>query len=481
MVTAVAQQEREVQCNHQDGSRYTSFRASNRNMHWREICSELIDNANMAGKPGEACNVVLEWGGKRRDSWFSIYDDGVGSADLQPFFSCGVSNGRHVDRGSSTFGMGLFGVECVIDGTMTVATVNGGRLNAARRTVREKESGFTATIEDGDAVVSFGKFRMPYPIGTLLHFHSYSKSQPRRSSIDKLAGELGRSYGGAIAAGNLAIQLRFRGAIIPVQPAADVPMQRLNEESFELDGHTYSVKWGVTQDVNRDNGVRLIYGGKLFDTTRAPCGDYAIDRFFAELVIPRSIGERGMDLFKRGVDDEVLQPVYEKLAVMFDAALVEADALSQHTKYESLNDSIKGFLCGKKPRDAGEKDGVGDKDTRTFNGRDPEGVGVQPVNSGKTRKGKGGAKKKSDSLSIHWAPLGDDKPLCLYEDKTTSLTFNADIRSLTSLRDSQNEMAAFALAAIAAGYMAYRLKSHAGYGDYDWQFKKNIKGWPSSE
>lgn len=463
-----------VQCHHAEGSRYIWAKANNRNHRWADVCCELIDNANMAAIPGIAATVVIEWGGCKGERWFSVYDDGQGASDLAPFFDVGVSRGRDIARGASTFGAGLFGVECVVDGIMTVATIHDGRLHCSRRQVAINEDGYEsmAVVEATDA--NCVRRGMPATVGTQLLFSRIKKTTPTRPMVQKMAAELGATYGQAIRSGELRITLKSKGEAFPVMPESALELIEAHEQTPYVNGHLYRVKWGVTAAPNRDQGMRLMYGGKLCGVTAKPCGEYALDRFYAELEIPRSIGRDSMDIFKRAVDDEVMSPVYDELSRLFDDALAKAHGLSQNNKFQSLNDAIKDILCGKRLRPLGSE-GAGDREERAFNGRDPNGTGVTPVNSARTRSGnKGGKRNRGDSLDVKWAPLGP-QPLCKFDVTSSRLTFNSDDAQLASLRDSQDKMAPLTLAVIAAGYMAFALKSEEGYGGYDWQFRKNIR------
>ncbi|WP_163093913.1 hypothetical protein, partial [Acinetobacter baylyi] len=96
----------------------------------------------------------------------------------------------------------------------------------------------------------------------------------------------------------------------------------------------------MTKDICRDNGCRLIYGGKFFDSTREPCGDYRLGRFYAAIQIPRTIGKESMDILKRFINHASIDELYDRLSETFSDALKQSDDLCKSNDDDDLNNEI---------------------------------------------------------------------------------------------------------------------------------------------
>ncbi|MCA9053504.1 MAG: ATP-binding protein, partial [Planctomycetaceae bacterium] len=147
------------------------MRAATRNFPWKDIVSELIDNALANIQPGQPCSVRVAWDSKLGE--FSVTDSGRGSEDIELFFRPGKTGGNHSPHGNSTFGTGLFAIECYLDGHLQVATECDRMLYVGQRTIAD---GMPAAAEEYTLrEVRRKSFGIPNDGGTVVRFRGFRK------------------------------------------------------------------------------------------------------------------------------------------------------------------------------------------------------------------------------------------------------------------------------------------------------------------
>ncbi len=463
-----------IDCREDDGAYRDGLRANNRRLLWEDICAELIDNS--LEHSGDVCRISMEWN-KAGGKTFRAVDDGDGSTDIQAFFKPGKSVQTGRSKGNSTFGVGLYVCECCVS-----SSEHPGQLKVATCTGSDSILVGLRRIDRGSSVESFpvianDEGRRDYGLGytgTSVTFSRFAKPLPTLEDTSRIASKLGRSYATAIQSGALVIDLIRNGSATRVESETLPECDDLKTAVIEIDGHTFTVEWGVTKTHCRDNGCRLIYGGKFFDKSQEPCGEYRIGRFYAAVRIPRTIGRESMDILKRAIDNSSIDSLYDELAKLFQPELEASDAICKEGDDEVLNAQISSLLslAIKSPAKNHEEDESGNDDIRDSNGRDPDGVGVKPRNTGRTRKGRRGPGTKSqlpDSILSCWAPFGTDKGLAEYQHDAMRITFNEDVPMMLHLRESKQVSI---LASIAAGHVAKDIEGtdkqkQLGFGDSD--------------
>lgn len=480
MVTMIETQESVIDCREDDGALRDFLRANNRFLHWEEICAELIDNS--LEHSADFCHVTLEW--DRQKNTFRAVDNGEGSHDIQAFFKPGKSVQTGRTKGNSTFGVGLFVCECCVStkehpGSLRVATSTGGESILVGK--RQIDKGSAVICVDVHAT---DETRRDYGLGdtgTSVTFTKFAKPHPDAKKMGHIAEKLGRQYGTAILSGALKISLTRNGSTVDVDAEAIPECDILKRDVVCIGDHSFEVEWGVTKDICRDNGCRLIYGGKFFDGSQEPCGDYRLGRFYGSVRIPRTIGRESMDILKRAINHVSIDDLFDRLAELFKTELEESDRLCRTGDDEDLNKEISALLsvavCGTKVEaDSGDE---GNEDIRDFNGRDPNSAGAKPKNTGRKRKGRRGStgdQKLPDSLITRWAPLGVDKGLAEYDYKSGRITFNEDVEMMQRLRAGKQTLL---LASIAAGHIAKEIEGSEkqrqlgfGDGDFAWIYRQ---------
>lgn len=472
-----------IDCREDEGEFRNNVRASNRKLAWENICSELIDNA-LEHSDGKCC-IVFEWRRTRSGDVFRAADNGLGSVDLQAFFKPGKSVQTGRSSGNSTFGMGLFVCECCLSspehqGKLQVATSTGGShiLTAFRHIERSMKIEKIAVLATDDSRREYG---IGYR-GTSITFSRCSKAKPTAKQLKSITEKLSRWYATAIAAELLEITLRVDGEERVVPPEPIPSCDELKSVVLTIDGHQFSVEWGLTTGVCKDSGCRLIYGGKFFETSSGPCGDYRLGHFYGAIRIPRTIGKESMDILKRTIDHPVLDSLFSQCEELFRPELEKSDAICRQSEDHEQTSSIAMMLSSAviPPRenadaDGGDKGGAGDEDLRDYNGRDNSRRGVQPSDSGRTRHGRRSRRKRNgipDSVAIFWAELGDDQAMVLYQHDGCRVTFNLDVPAVIHLRDTKQNAV---LSAIAAGHIAKDIagthkQKDLGFGDLDFAF-----------
>lgn len=480
MVTALMGEASVIDCREDDGALRDFLRANNRFLHWEEICAELIDNS--LEHSGDFCHVTLEW--NKSTNSFRAIDNGEGSQDIQAFFKPGKSVQTGRSKGNSTFGVGLFVCECCVStsnhpGALRVATATGNDVILVGK----------RQIDRGSAVTSFevhatDETRRDYGLGltgTSVSFSKFAKPHPDQKKIAHIAEKLGRQYCFAIQSGYLQIDLIRNGQRITVEPEQIPECINRRSETIDIGCHTFGIEWGVTKELCRDNGCRMIYGGKFFDSSQEPCGDYRLGRFYASIRVPRTIGRESMDILKRAINHSSIDELFDRLAELFRPELEESDMLCRSDDDEDLNNEISSLLSLAVRKQIAPADPTddGDVDIRDFKGRDPDGEGVKPKQTGRKRTGRrkpGESPKLPESLISLWAPLGDDKGLAVYDHKSGRVTFNEDIVMMQSLRSGKQKLL---LASIAAGHIAKDIEGSEkqkqlgfGDGDFAWIFRQ---------
>lgn len=425
------------------------MRAAMRNLPWQNIATELVDNA-LANKKNDApCVVRAIWQTKGSKN-FIFSDNGRGNRRPEVFLQPGLSGGNHDSRGNSTFGTGLFACEAHLGGRMIVATEADDRtIRVVQRTLKTSEEGA------GENIAANRETRAEYCIpsggGTSIGFSEYAKKGPTASDIERIIEYLGRCYAIVLERAELQITIALNGKNWRVKPEVRPALNWIKTERIEIDEHAFSVEWGVTSEPTADAGCRLVYGGKFFETTSEPCGDYDLGRFYACITIPLSAGQDSMDLLKRSVEKEFMDDLYDRCATLFESALLESHELCSTAADRKLSDIISTLLSSRAgSTEGGEIKPEGSEDRRQFNGRDHESEGIKPANSGRKRKGR----KKSEMpnrLVSGWAPMAESGPMAKYDPAGNRLTYNSDIELLASWRSTQ---AATELAQVGAAHVA---------------------------
>lgn len=484
-VAAESRSSQFIDCREDEGQFRDSLRANNRKLFWENICSELIDNA-LEHSSGN-CRITLEWRKSRGGELFRATDNGLGATDLQAFFKPGKSVQTGRSTGNSTFGMGLFVCECCLSspqspGRLRVATCSGGAeiivgFRSVEKTMSAERLVVSATDEN----------RREYGIGysgTSITFSNCAKQRPSSQQLQVIANKLSRWYATSLASQELSITLIRDGVDVSLTAEPVPECEEIKSAVLIVDGHEFSVQWGVTKADCKDNGCRLIYGGKFFDTNELPCGDYRIGRFYAAIRIPRTIGKDSMDILKRNIEHKSLDELFDRCSELFAPELQQSDSICRQSEDESQSKTIASLLsCAlKKPTNACDTDNKTDsgiEDLRDFKGRDMEHSGAVPRQSGRVRRGRRGRNRGDaipDDFNIYWSHLGDDKGMVLYQHDGARVTFNLDVPMVSVLRTKQDN---FVLSTIAAGHIAKDVEGSDkqkvfGFGDKDfsWIFRE---------
>lgn len=447
--------------------------ASSRNMPWQDILCELIDNARSYHKAGKPTLVQIAFSKSGKSKSFECIDNGEGGTDANAFLSPGVSGGIHRHGGNSTFGTGLFAVECHLQGSMDIYTfpLSGDGMRIHRDIAKSQHGTATMIENDQDNRIQWG---VPADGGTRVLFSRIRKPTPHPKTIDEIASDIGATYADAIRSGALRVVIGRNENRREVTAAPEPTLTTTNRaEVVDEHGYRFAVAWGVTKQPNTLPGVELIYGGKQFDVTALPCGDFNTKFFYGSITIPRAIGPDAMDLLKRDIDNDRMAPVYEECAKLFREALEESHRLSTTKDQEDLNTAIADLLSGENKRDDVE-DG-GEEDRRKFKRRENDGEGVEPKNTGRTRRGykrrSHRGEKQQNPVNVNWQPMGERAAIATYEVASNRLTFNEDNEKAMSWR-SNNKNDLHRLATIGAAFMADKLRNDTGYGDFGWQMTR---------
>lgn len=372
--------------------------------------------------------------------------DGFGATDLNSFFKPGLSVQTGNSHGNSTFGTGLFACECCITngaGMMTIATMPSmGPIAVAHRAIDKCQDTQQFYVERSEAPV-YGLSVS----GTAITFKDFQKPVPQKQQVENICQRLSAMYSRAILDGRLQIVIERNSEQQIVEPEQPPLCEELHTETITINGHHFEVEWGVTKEPCRDSGVRLVYGGKFFETNSNPCGDYNLGRFYAQLRIPRSSGKQMMDLMKRSVDTDMLEPVFTQCEVLFQESLKRSDALCSEDEDTVLTQQIEHLLAvATQP----SKSGSGNQDRREYQGRNPEQVGVAPRHTGRKRRGRKGSVSPG-FLKVDWVHKGADEPMAFYDPSGHRITFNKD--NPVNMQAKENKQAML-LASIAAASIA---------------------------
>jgi hypothetical protein len=363
-------------------------------------------------------------------------------------------------------------------GQLKVATYQGGEsiLVGVRR------------IDNGSNVEKFpvianDESRLDYGLsntGTSVTFSRFAKTLPNSEAFDRITKKLGKYYGVAISSGKLSLTLRRNGVEQVVEAEQTPECEDLKVASLEIEGHVFHLEWGVTKDICRDNGCRLIYGGKFFETTAAPCGSFGIGRFYASIRIPRTIGKDSMDILKRTICHDSIDEAFERCLELFRPELEASDAICRKADDAELNTKIESLLslavkapAEDVPPDEGDEPNSSGR-MRNYHTRDSNGVGVIPVGSGRKRRGKpkGNPPELPEAIKPYWGNLGADKGLVQYDHDARRITYNLDVPIIKELQQSKNDPL---LASIAAGQIARDLEGSDRQKDFG--FKDNNFSW----
>lgn len=419
------------------------MRAATRNFPWKDIASELIDNALANVRPRRPCQVTLAWDAKLGE--FAVTDAGSGADDIELFFRPGKTGGNAGPHGNSTFGTGLFAIECYLDGHLQVATESQGIISVGQRTIADgmEASAEQFTLKEARR----SSFGIPAGGGTVVRFRGFRKRPPTSTDVERMAAALGFAYATALERGDLELTIELNGQKRRVKPAPRPAVMELLTAQFEHAGHTYDVEWGVTVEPVHETGCRLIYGGKTFELTARPCGTGRLSRFYAALRIPRTAGAMSMDLLKKSVETEFLEPVFQHCHKLFAPQLEAADRLCGDDLNRMLSDTISELLSRRRPATVTEA--------------------VDPVNGKAKPKPKpapvaaepdlGRFRRTPTSILVDWVGFGRPMPLARYDCDSRRLTYNEDSDTLRKLR---KESKVYELACVAAGYIAYEIDKH---------------------
>lgn len=458
------------------GWQFKVMRSSNRNFPWRDIVCELIDNAIQFRKKNQPAQIEIIWlSGKRQ--YFHCEDDGIGSNDIAAFLQPGRSEGAGIESGSSTFGTGLYGIECHLDGEMLVTTWNGSsNFWQVQRVVRTMDTGLAREYEATEANIS--TIKCPSSGGTLISFHGFKKRVPTQSDFLKIAEHVSRSYAVTIKRCEARITFTLNGRSLTIQPEERPELEQVHQESIVIDGNRFDIEWGVTTDkVKGEQGCRLIYGGKEFEVTTLPCGDYLTGRFYASIVLPKSIGSETMDVFKRSVDHshEILSELYSQSFKLFEPQLKRSDELCSVDEDEEFNEAIRQCFMLHSGVDERKNDCEaivkgGDEDLRNFKGRDTSSKGVQPQGTQRKRVGrsrKASRKFDATTLKISFENLGEDKDIAKYSIADNRLVYNLDDATVVSLKEvkATDTLAAYGRAHVAIEIDKQDPQKRFGYAD----------------
>jgi hypothetical protein len=200
--------------------------------------------------------------------------------------------------------------------------------------------------------------------------------------------------------GTLSVQIVLDGKpreLQPWEPPVLLP-GKSHETTIVHDNHSYTVRYGITADVYKEIGTRLIYGGKWFCTDARPTGQFSTKRFYSEIRIPKSVGFDVMQTTKEAVSFAKMKHVFQKCMDVFLPLLEEADGLARNEADQELADRLSDRLsvAYRRPKPQVEL-GEGEKryavsggleDLRNVENRDPDGIGVEPQNTGIKRRGR---------------------------------------------------------------------------------------------
>jgi hypothetical protein len=418
------------------------MRAATRNFPWKDIASELIDNSLANIKPGRPCAVTVSWDSKLGE--FSVVDAGRGCDDIELFFRPGKTGGNHSPHGNSTFGTGLFAIECYLDGHLHITSEFDGQVSIGQRTIAD---GMEATAELYNLrEIRRRSFGIPTGGGTVVRFRGFRKRVPSSTDIERIATGLGFAYATAIEQGDLELTIELNGNKRRVKASVRPKLKQLFTAQLEHEGHPYDVEWGVTEAPVHEVGCRLIYGGKTFELTSRPCGHGRLSRFYAAIRIPRSAGAKSMDLLKKSVETEYLEPLFHRCLKLFQPQLTEADALCGDDLNRVLSDTISELLSRRKPVRAATEEVVSSKPHR----KKPEPQPAAEPEVGRFRRTPG-------SIMVDWLGFGRPMPLARYDCDTRRLCYNEDNDTLRKLRADSK---VYELACVAAGYIAYEIDKH---------------------
>lgn len=418
------------------------MRAATRNFPWKDIAAELIDNALANVRDGEPCRVAIAWDSKLGE--LLVTDHGRGCDDIEAFFRPGKTGGNHSPHGNSTFGTGLFAIECYLDGHLQVATERAGRIHVGRRTISD---GVLAEGEEHRAKDALrAGYGLPRDGGTVVRFRAFRKRVPSASEVERIATQLGMSYAAALEAGDLVLTLDLNGHVKHVRPADRPKLQELHTASIAWEGHEFTAEWGVTEAPVHEPGCRLIYGGKTFDITARPCGTGRLGRFYAALRIPRSAGQAAMDLLKNSAEMEYLEPVFHRCHKLFEPQLAEADRLCGDDVNRLLSDSISHLLSRPMRPKSGKSP------TTAEAAMPPRPLPPPEDESDADRPPR--RRRAPYKIVVDWLGFGAPVPLARYDFKARRLTYNLDNQTLARLRA---ESRAYELAWVASSYIAYEI------------------------
>lgn len=430
------------------------FNKASERMSWANIASELIDNA--LGHSAE--NIAIEWGSRKGSLFFRVTDDGLGSDDPEAFLRPGYTTGNVDPLGNSTFGAGLCAVERNLRGNMRIATKRLGDTEfwVIERNITNSRNGRAQQWPSTDRNIT--NYGIPGQSGTSINFDGFARSLPYKNHLANAIDELSIAYSPALR-GKKSIRLIKDGKRYLLKPAKPPAVKELKCSTFVVDGHEFKAEWGVTEAPVSRLGCGLIYGAKLFDHDESVFGDLSGRHFYCRLVIPHSAGRKAMELCKRYASN--LEPVYDCLFDLIEPDLQQAHEMSQVSANDDLNSRLASMLSGEPVSTSkARKVNGGNEDLREFKGRNPNGSGATPANTGRKRRGRKRLDKSSVARGarIEWVAGGETEPSVSWKPASGVVVFNEDDPALKWLKDTDDT----ALLTLAIPVIAHAEEKRAG-------------------
>lgn len=442
-----------------------SIQRQNRNLAWTEIVPELVDNS--IEHSFAVCNVRVTWDIVNGEQIFKVQDDGYGSTNINVFFEPGKSLPPATRKGNSTFGMGLYNIECCLSSSakpskMNVVTAGcDGTIYTASRTIQEdQDSQWYDAKATQRKLESYG-FKKT---GTIVSITGFQKPSPRPGELKNLADNLGLLYSDVMRHGGLRIELRCKNETIEVKPAPVPDVAEMKSAIVRRGDHVYEIEWGVTKTTNNDNGVRLVYGPRLFNITTEPFVKLRkkhLTNFYAKVRVPLSDGKNVMDQIKRNASDDLLQSVYEECNSLWAEELQASDWLGRISSNREITDTVSNMLTSVlvKPERNGTK-----PRNRAKHNRNGSSSGIAPKGTGgkRTAKEREGEQVETEArgpeVDTYFGEYGDSFGVAQYDHEGGRVTFNEYIDRIRRLREQKMSEPLFM---IAIGHIAAELQNDA--------------------
>lgn len=391
-----------------------------RNLTWRDILGELIDNSFDAG----AKRVVISFGPHKT---LSVSDDGRGCLDAGAM----LNPGTHVRQETTELGRYGIGLKDAIYGLwchVLIASVSRGQSMTCEFhpdwVLKYGWGHPRAEIEDSSD-----------PTGTVIRFRSYQRGSP--GSFEDLADELSHVFAPALASGRQIIvehcgsKKRLKQVVCsaPTLPPMDLSIT----DEFEVDGKKVRLVAGVVKQGVRNMrpGLAILYGHRAI---KVGSGIGSEGKSIARVTGTVTLGD-GWALTTNKNDLAVED--YESLAPeishrcrsifargMMEARHLQLDILKSEaeSRLEGLREALK---QQRKPiRDCKERrepgDGRGTHQRGNGKGRRRNVKNVQPGDRVLN------AIAEQPAVTIDWVELGEQSPMVHVELMPFRVTFNVD-------------------------------------------------------